>query len=105
MPIPLTSPQRKHLRRLAHASHASVHFGKHGLTPTFLKSLYDALLHHELIKLRFLDQKDEKKEIAAQIEAATGAALVSLVGHTALLYRQHPEPEKRKINLPRPAKG
>lgn len=101
MHFALTNPQRKFLRRLAHASSVDLHFGKHGITDTFLQSFDAALSHHELIKLRFLDQKDEKKEIAAQLVSATGATLVSMVGHTALIFRNNPDPEKRKINLPR----
>jgi RNA-binding protein YhbY len=38
--------------------------------------------------------------MAAAIEAKTGCRLVAIIGHTAIFYRQHADPEKRKIWLP-----
>ena len=101
MPEPLSNAQRKHLRRLAHAAPATVQLGKHGLTPNFFKSLETALNSHELLKLRFTNLQEERKELSAEIEAATGAQLVSMVGHTAIYYRENPDPEKRRIVLPK----
>ena len=101
MPSSLTNAQRKYLRRLAHGAPAAMHLGKNGLTPNFYKSFETALTSHELLKLRFANLQDERKELSAEIEAATGAALVSMVGHTAVYYRESPDPEKRKLVLPR----
>jgi RNA-binding protein YhbY len=50
--------------------------------------------------LRFANLQDERKELSAEIEAATGAILVSMVGHTAVYYRPSPDPGKRKVVLP-----
>jgi RNA-binding protein len=74
--------------------------GKNGLTPNFYKSFETALASHELLKLRFANLQDERKELAAEIIAATGAVLVSMVGHTALFFRPSPDPAKRKLVLP-----
>lgn len=101
MPSPLTNPQRKFLRRLAHGAPPAMQLGKHGLTPNFFKSFETALTSHELLKLRFANLQDERKELSAEIEAATGAILVSMVGHTAVYYRPNPDPDKRKLVLPR----
>ena len=101
MPSPLTNPQRKFLRRLAHGAPANMQLGKNGLTPNFFKSFETALTAHELLKLRFTNLQDERKELSAEIEAATGAMLVSMVGHTAVYFRPCPDPDKRKITLPR----
>jgi RNA-binding protein len=100
----LTNPQRKHLRRLAHAAPPALQLGKNGLTPNFLKSFELTLANHELLKLRFANLKEERKELSASIEASTGSMLVSLVGHTAVFYRESPDPDKRKILLPKPAR-
>jgi RNA-binding protein len=78
-----------------------MHLGKHGLTPNFFKSFEVALTSHEVMKLRFANLQEERKELSAEIEAATGAILVSMVGHTAVYYRPSPDPDKRKIVLPR----
>lgn len=101
----LTNPQRKFLRRLAHGAPAAMQLGKHGLTPNFYKSFETAITAHELLKLRFANLQDERKELSAELEAATGAVLVSMVGHTAVYYRPHPDPEKRKLVLPRSSRA
>lgn len=101
MSSPLTNPQRKFLRRLAHGAPAHMQLGKNGLTPNFFKSFETALFAHELLKLRFTNLQDERKELSAEIESATGATLVSMVGHTAVYFRPCPDPDKRKIALPR----
>lgn len=101
----LTNPQKKFLRRLAHGAPAAMQLGKHGLTPNFYQSFETAITAHELLKLRFVNQQEERKELSAEIVAATGAVLVSMVGHTAVYYRPHPDPEKRKLVLPRASRA
>lgn len=98
---PLTSSQRKSLRSQAHHLKPLVLVGKQGLTDTLVKSVDLNLDAHELIKVRFNEHKDEKKEIAAAIAERTESQLAGLIGHVAILYRQHKEPEKRKIRLDR----
>lgn len=98
---PLTSSQRKSLRSQAHHLKPLVLVGKQGLTDTLVKSVDVNLDAHELIKVRFNEHKDEKKEIAAAIAERTESQLAGLIGHVAILYRQHKEPEKRKIRLDR----
>jgi RNA-binding protein len=105
MPSHLTNSQKKFIRRLAHGAPASMQLGKFGLTPNFYKSFETALFSHEVLKLRFTNLQDERKELSAEIETQTGATLVSMVGHTAVFYRPCPDPDKRKIVLPRPGRG
>lgn len=104
MSSPLTANQKKYIRRLAHGAPASMQLGKFGLTPNFYKSFETALFAHEVLKLRFTNLQDERKELSAEIEAHTGATLVSMVGHTAVYYRPCPDPDKRKVVLPRPGR-
>ncbi|MBY0506170.1 MAG: YhbY family RNA-binding protein [Bryobacteraceae bacterium] len=101
MPAALTNPQRKFLRGLAHGLPPTMQLGKHGLTPTFFQSFELALTNHELLKLRFANLQDERKELSAKIVEQTGAVLVSMVGHTAVYYRPSPDEEKRRLVLPR----
>ena len=51
----------------------------------------------------FIDfkEKDQKEEIAGAIEDETSSELVGMVGHIAIFYRQHRDPDKRKINVPK----
>ena len=94
--------QRKYLRGLAHASKPVVIIGQHGLTDAVIHSTEEALLAHELIKIKFNAHKDkvQKEAMLSDLERATGAQRVGMVGHTAILFRRHPEPEKRRIRLP-----
>jgi len=95
----LTGKQRKHLRGLAHALKPVVLIGMKGVTPEQVKALDAALLTHELIKVKFLDHKEEKKELTAELTAATRSELAGIIGNIAILYRAHPDPAKRRISL------
>jgi RNA-binding protein len=94
--------QKKFLRGLAHRLKPIVLIGQNGLTGAIFKAADEALNKHELIKIKFnaYKEKDEKKEIIAEIEIRTSAQLVGLVGHTAILYRKQSDPKKQKIKLP-----
>jgi RNA-binding protein len=97
----LSAAQRKHLRGLAHSLAPAVQIGKQGLTETVVRSLDEALAARELIKVKFVAAKEEKLEITAEIDARLGSTCVGTIGHLAILYREHPDPEKRRIRLPR----
>lgn len=99
---PLTSFQAKHLRALAHHLKPVVLVGQKGIRPSLLGSIQEALDAHELIKIKFLDFKDRrlKAECLAEIERRTDCCRAGLIGHTAILYRPHPIPEKRNIVIP-----
>lgn len=99
---PLTSSQAKYLRGLAHGLKPVVFVGQKGVTPAVLASVSEALVVHELIKVKFVEFKErgQKSAIAAAIEEKTGSALAGLIGNVAIFYRPHPDREKRKIKLP-----
>lgn len=56
---------------------------------------------HELIKVKFSALKEQKNTLGATMAEKTDSELVGIVGHTALLYRQHIDPQKREIRLPK----
>ncbi len=95
----MTSQQRKHLRGLAHHLDPVVMIGKQGLTDGIIAATAKALDAHELIKVRFLDFKEEKKDLTAELAEATASEIAGIIGHVAILYKEHPDPEKRKIDL------
>jgi RNA-binding protein len=90
--------QRRALRGLANPLRAIVQVGDAGLSQAVLSSIDEALLAHELVKIRLRAPAD-KKATAQAIASACGAALCGLVGHTLILYR--PNPENPRIDLPR----
>jgi len=97
MSVSITSQQKSYLRGLAHEKKPVVRLGEKGLTDAVVKSVEQALLDHELIKVR-LDRPDDKKSQAQSLAERTGAVLCGLIGHTVILYRPHPE--KPRIHLP-----
>ena len=98
----LTSIQAKYLRSLAHALKPVVYVGQKGVTNALIKSTDEAFQRHELIKVKFIDykEKDQKIEIAATIENKTDSRMAGMIGHIAIFYKQHRDPDKRKIVLP-----
>jgi RNA-binding protein len=96
----LTGAQRNYLKAQAHPLKPVVQVGQSGVTEALVAAVNQALLDHELIKVR-LYRPDNKKQMAEELTAKTGAHLAGLIGHTVILYRQHPE--KPKIRLPQDA--
>ncbi len=95
----LTSKQRAKLSSLANDMHPIVFLGKAGAVDGVSEALDKALSDHELIKLRFVDFKGERKELANELASKAGADLVRVIGHVAIMYRQNPNPEKRTVKL------
>lgn len=96
----LNSGQRKYLRSLAHSLEPTVIVGKQGVSDMLVRAVSQELDAHELIKVRFNEFKEKKKELSAEIVRRTGASLAGIIGHVAMIYRPHDEPEKRRIVLP-----
>ncbi|MBX0326157.1 YhbY family RNA-binding protein [Oscillochloris sp. ZM17-4] len=96
----ITKRQRNFLRKLANPLKPTVMLGKQGLTEQIVDKVNRELDAHELIKVRFLEHKDERKQLTATILEETGSSLVILIGHVATLYRQQADPERRQIRLP-----
>ncbi len=95
----LNNTQKQHLRRLAHELKPVVQIGKNGVTDQVHATIDHELNAHELIKVKFMDFRDEKKELTDDIVAASRSALISLIGNVAILYREQADPEKRRIRL------
>lgn len=99
--FPLTGAQKSHLRGLGQTLEPGLKVGRGGLTPEFFTELQKLLRAHELVKLRFLGaDRDERAAWCEQIADQGRCVFISAVGHTALFYRQHPEPKERRVVLP-----
>ncbi len=97
----LASFQRSYLRGLANPIKPTVFVGKSGLTDKVVAALDEALEAQELVKVRFLEFKDEKKSISAELEKRCRCECVGIIGHIAIFYRQQNDPQKRTIRLPK----
>jgi RNA-binding protein len=82
---------RKALRVAGHHLSPVVQVGKEGVTPAVLQQLDEALLAHELVKVRVGSESPEDRfETAARVAAGRGMQLAQLLGRTLLVYRKHP---------------
>jgi RNA-binding protein len=88
--VSLTNAQIRDLKAQAQRLKATLKVGKEGLSPKFIAALDDALKHHKLVKVKFDDFKEQKKELAPQLAEKTGSHLVTRVGNVAVLYRAKP---------------
>jgi RNA-binding protein len=95
----LTARQKKHLRAVAHDLKPVVYIGQHGLSEAVVKDIDRALEDHELIKVRFVDFKDKKKELSEAVAGQTGAALLGIKGHLACFFRRSSRANKQRIAL------
>ena len=91
----LKSHEVKFLKKEAHHLNPVVHVGKNGLTDALIESVNQALLSHELIKIKFIDYKSARKELSRQISDKVNCTLLTVIGNIAILYRIHPEAELR----------
>jgi RNA-binding protein len=96
----INTKQRSFLTGLASKNAVFTQLGKGGPTEAFVAQLATLLERHELVKVKFVDFKDQKKEISADLAEATSSELVRVIGNTAIFFRQQPDPEKRSIELP-----
>lgn len=96
----LTNTQRKHLKKLAHHLKPSVQIGKSGATDEVRATIEQVLAAHELVKVRFIGFKEEKKDIATRLARDSRSELVQIIGHVAVFYRQNADAAKRQIELP-----
>jgi RNA-binding protein len=95
----LKGSEKKYLRSMAHHLKPVALVGKNGIGGRFLPSVDAALNDHELIKIKFGEFKEEKKEMAAQIAAQTQSEVVGIIGNIVIIYRRHSRPELRRIKL------
>lgn len=95
----LTNPQMRKLKALAQRMDASLKVGKAGLSDGFIKTVDEELTRHELVKVKFAEFKEQKKELTPQIATRTASHLVMRVGNVAVFFRRNPDPAKHRIQF------
>ena len=95
----LNSRQKKILRAKAHDLKPLILVGKSGVTDGCIQSINEVIEAHELIKVKFIEHKDEKKDLSETISNKTGSEIVGRIGHTIMLFRQNPDLEKQKYTI------
>ena len=96
----LTSKQRAQLRGIANAIDTIVHIGKDGINDNLIKQASDALEAREIIKCKVLESSMlTAREACEQLAKLTRSEEVQVIGTKFVLYRQHYDKGKRKIEL------
>jgi RNA-binding protein len=84
----LTNAQVRDLKAQAQRLKAMLKIGKEGLSPQFLAALDEVLKHRQLVKVKFDEFKDQKKELTPQLAEKSGSHLITRVGNVVVLYRR-----------------
>ena len=95
----LSSKQRSKLRSLAHHLKPIINIGKLGVTEGSISSINQALDSHELIKVKFIQNKDAKDQFKKDVETLFAASIIGDIGNTVILFKQNEDPESRKYTI------
>lgn len=99
----LTGKQKSHLRALGHKLKPLIQIGKKEVETSLIDEANAALDHHELIKVKLLENCLLDRHEASEILAgACSAEIAQILGKTFLLYRPAKNPV---ITLPQPKKS
>lgn len=96
----LTPKNRRFLKSKAHHLKPLSYVGKAGVTTEFLGQVSQTLRDHELVKVKFNDFKEERKELCEEIASKAKAAFVGMTGNTAIFFKPRPKVSERKYTLP-----
>lgn len=78
---------RRELKSRARGIEARVSIGKGGMTEAVLAEANRILTREELLKVRFVGYKDQKKELSEQLAEKTSSEVLDRIGHVVVLYR------------------
>jgi len=84
---PLTNPQIRKFKAAAQLLEPMLKVGKAGLSDGFIRTVSEVLDQHELVKIKFAEFKEQKKELAPLLAEKTGSHLVMRVGNVVVLHR------------------
>ncbi len=87
----MDSDFRQFLKNYGQTQEAVVMVGKQGYDDAVASHLDMALKTRELVKVKFLQHKEEKEEILHQLAEKVGAEVVTCVGFQGVIYRDGEE--------------
>lgn len=87
---PLTNSQIRKFKAAAQLLEPMLKVGKAGLSEGFIRSVDLALGQHELVKIKFVEFKEQKQELAPQLAEKTASHLIMRVGNVVVLHRPKP---------------
>lgn len=87
----LTNPEIRKLKARAQHLEPMFKVGKAGLSDGLLKSVDEGLSLHQLVKVKFVEFKEDKKTLSPMLAEKTASHLIMRVGNVAVLYRPKAE--------------
>lgn len=93
MLTPLSNAELRKFKAAAQLLEPMLKVGKAGLSEGFLRSVDTALAQHELVKIKFAEFKEQKKELAPLLAEKTASHLIMRVGNVVVLHRPRPATE------------
>ena len=90
---PLSNSQIRKFKATAQHLEPMLKVGKAGLSEGFIRSVDAALVQHELVKIKFTEFKEQKKELTPQLAEKTSSHVIMRVGNVLVLHRPRPEAE------------
>ena len=102
----MTTKQRAALRSMCNTMEPVLQIGKDGITDNLVKQANDALEAREIIKCKVLENSMlTAREACDELSKLTRSEQVQVIGTKFVLYRQHYDKNKRKIQLLRDKKN
>jgi len=100
--MPISTDRKKSLRTIGHKLNPIVTIAGNGLSEGVLQELNRALDDHELIKVKLaITEREERKEVAAELAALPNVELIQEIGKVVLLYRANKKANPKLSNLHR----
>lgn len=100
--MPINSERKKQFRSLGHKLNPIVTIAGNGLNDNVLAELNRALDDHELIKVKLaVAERDERKELVAELLGLPNVELIQEIGKVVLLYRHNKKANPKLSNLHR----
>ena len=90
---PLSNSQLRKFKAAAQHLEPMLKVGKAGLSDGFVRSVDAALAQHDLVKIKFVEFKAQKKELAPQLAEKTASHVIMRVGNVVVLHRPRPVAE------------
>jgi RNA-binding protein len=100
MSTPLSNPQKRYLRGLAHDLKPVILVGAKGVSPALVAELDGALERHELLKVKFAAEDRETRDAwITDLVTQSRSELVARIGNIVVLFRR--SQDKALIILPK----
>ena len=86
----LSNSQLRKFKAAAQHLDPMLKVGKAGLSDGFIRSVDAALAQHDLVKIKFAEFKEQKKQLTPQLAERTASHLIMRVGNVLVLHRPRP---------------